>query len=130
MSTNEDKLSIDELEPWGEWIVTRRDHQTEETETGLIIPEKYRDRPLACTVVRAGPSVEWLSEGSRILIGRWDGTDIKLNDGTWACLVRSSEIVCLIGSASDAAETATLPGGDPPAKPSAIPVISTPTKRL
>ena len=129
MSTNEDTLSIDELEPWGEWIVTRRDHETEETESGLIIPEKYRNRPLACTVVRAGPSVEWLSAGARILIGRWDGTDIKLRDGTWVCLVRPSEVVCLIGSAPDVEEPVTLPRGVSSLRHTATPAGSTPTRK-
>lgn len=98
MSNNEQSLSIKDLKPFNEWIVTRRDHETEETESGLIIPEKYRDRPLACTVVRAGPSVSYLDEGQRILIDRFAGTDIKLKDGSWACLVRPSEIVCLINA--------------------------------
>ncbi len=94
-------ISTKELEPFHDWVIVKRDHEVSETESGLIIPEKYRDKPLACTVIRAGWEVDWLAEGDRILIGRWDGTDMKCNDGSWITLVKPEDIVCRVNASQE-----------------------------
>lgn len=92
--TKETKISIESLDPFFEWIVARRDHATEETETGLIIPEAYQDKPLICTVLKTGWDAErYCKPNDIVLIQRYEGSDMKLNDGSWVTLIRPSDIM-------------------------------------
>jgi chaperonin GroES len=69
--------------------------------SGLIIPEKAREKPTTGKILRFGHLVEGLETGQRIVIGKWDGNDMKCQDGTHISLIQPDDIIALINDGTD-----------------------------
>lgn len=70
-----------ELRPFGKNVVIERDTPEEKkTPAGLVIPAKAGDFPMACTVIAVGTEVENVTPGDRVIVGKFSGVDVPLDD--------------------------------------------------
>ena len=94
------------VRPLGDRVLVRRiDAAEEEVRGGIIIPDTAKEKPMEAEVVALGEgkrlddgsraSME-VSEGDTVLIGKYAGTDIKI-DGDDYLIVTESEILGIIG---------------------------------
>jgi chaperonin GroES len=92
------------LRPLGDRVVIKRVEQEEKTKGGIIIPDTAKEKPVEAEVIAVGPGkalkdgkirpVE-VKQGDRVLIGKWSGTEIKL-DGAEHVIVREEDILAVV----------------------------------
>jgi chaperonin GroES len=84
--------------------LVKRIEQTEEVRGGIIIPDTAKEKPQEAEVVAVGPGKldddgdrlsMTVKAGDRVLIGKYAGTDIKLDDEDHTIL-REDEILAVI----------------------------------
>lgn len=92
------------ISPLNDRVLVKRIEQREEVRGGIIIPDTAKEKPQEAEVVAVGPGK--LDEsgdrlpmtvrvGDRVLIGKYAGTDIKLDDEDHTIL-REDEILAMI----------------------------------
>jgi chaperonin GroES len=73
----------------------------EKTKGGIIIPETAKEKPLEGVVVAVGPGLvrengtrrePLLKAGDRVLFGRYDGTEVKI-DGEEHLILREGDVL-------------------------------------
>ncbi len=77
------------LRPLGDKVLVKRNEAETQTKSGIFIPESAKEKPLQATVIAIGDG-KLLDNGKRtdfqvkkgdtVLIGKWGGTEIKLDD--------------------------------------------------
>ncbi|MDO5036152.1 MAG: co-chaperone GroES [Porphyromonas sp.] len=71
----------------------------EKTQSGIIIPDTAKEKPLQGTVVAVGKGTKEekmeLEEGDRILYGKYAGTEIEV-DGETHLMMRQSDVLAII----------------------------------
>jgi len=77
------------LRPLGEKVLVKRADAETETQSGIVLPESAKEKPQKATVVALGDG-KLLDDGNRsdfqvkigdeILIGKWGGTEVKVED--------------------------------------------------
>ena len=77
------------LRPLGDKVLVKRNEAETKTKSGIFIPESAKEKPLQATVIAIGDG-KLLDNGKRtdfqvkkgdtVLIGKWGGTEIKLDD--------------------------------------------------
>ena len=92
------------LRPLGDRVVIKRVEQEQMTKGGIIIPDTAKEKPIEAEVIFVG-SGKTLKDGTirpievklgdRVLIGKWSGTEIKL-EGTEHVIVREEDILAVI----------------------------------
>lgn len=105
MATKTKTETAAKVRPLGDRVLVRRLEAEEEVRGGIIIPDTAKETPLEGEVVAVGEGrrledgsrapVE-VSAGDRILLGKYSGTEIKL-DGVDYVIVREDEILGIIG---------------------------------
>ena len=98
------------VRPLADRILVRRIEEKESVRGGIIIPDTAKEKPQEGEVVAVGPgrltedgkriAVE-VKKGDRILVGKYSGTDVKI-DGTEYTILREDEV---LGVLSKTAET-------------------------
>ena len=93
------------LRPLGDRVVIKRVDQEEMTKGGIIIPDTAKEKPVEAEVIAVGPGkllkdgttrpLE-VKQGDRVLIGKWSGTEIKL-EGAEHVIVREEDILAVMG---------------------------------
>ena len=77
------------LRPLGEKVLVKRAEAEAITSSGIFLPESAKEKPQEATVVAVGDgkvldsgerSDFQVKVGDRILIGKWGGTEVKLED--------------------------------------------------
>jgi chaperonin GroES len=96
--------------PLADRLLVRRIEEQETVRGGIIIPDTAKEKPQEGEVVAVGPgrltedgkriAVE-VKKGDRILVGKYSGTDVKI-DGTEYTILREDEV---LGVLSKTAET-------------------------
>lgn len=85
-------------------IMVRRIEPVEQTYGRLVIPETARDKTNQCDVVAIGPGrlrtdgsrvPMSVAVGDRVLIGRYGGTEIKLDDVDYLIL-REDDVIAVV----------------------------------
>ena len=94
------------LRPLHDRIVAKRIEPTEEVRGGIIIPDTAKEKPQEAEIVAVGPGklddsgnrtpVD-VKAGDRVLIGKYSGNEIKLEDEDLVIL-REDEILAVIES--------------------------------
>ena len=91
--------------PLADRIVVKRLDQEEKTKGGIIIPDTAKEKPVEAMVIAVGngkvqkngkvrpPSVK---EGDRILLGKYSGTEVKL-DGVDHVILSEDEVLAILG---------------------------------
>lgn len=93
------------IRPLHDKILLRRDEAQSKTDSGLYLPETNKEKPMTATVeaVGSGSLNEDTGEripltvkkGDRVLISKWGGTEVKLNDREFL-IVSEDDILAII----------------------------------
>ena len=87
--------------PLHDRVVVRRIGAEEKTKGGIIIPDTAQEKPQEGEVIAIGPGGRDESgklipidvkPGSRVLFGKWSGTEVKL-DGEELLIMKESDIM-------------------------------------
>lgn len=93
------------IRPLHDRVVVKRLELKEQVRGGIIIPDSAKEKPQEAEVVAVGPgkvledgkrAVMDVKVGDRILIGKYSGSEIKLEDNEFV-IVREDEILAVIG---------------------------------
>lgn len=89
------------IRPLHDRVVIRRIEEEEQVRGGIIIPDTAKEKPQEAEVVAVGPGKLQedgnrqpmdVSDGDRVLIGKYSGSDIKIGDEELV-IVREDEIL-------------------------------------
>jgi len=92
------------ISPLSDRVLVKRIEQRDEIRGGIIIPDTAKEKPQEAEVVAVGPGrldddgdrlPMTVKVGDRVLIGKYAGTEIKLNDEDHTIL-REDEILATI----------------------------------
>jgi chaperonin GroES len=84
-------------------VVKRRDHE-EKTKGGIIIPDTAQEKPFEGTVVAAGNGKVLkngklrplsVKQGDRVLIGKYAGTEVKI-DGVEHVILSEDDVLAVL----------------------------------
>jgi len=90
--------------PLHDRVVVRRINAEDKTKGGIIIPDSAKEKPQEGEVIAVGPGGRDESgklipidvkPGSRVLFGKWSGTEVKL-DGEELLIMKESDIMGVI----------------------------------
>jgi chaperonin GroES len=88
------------VKPLADRILVRRIEEQETKRGGIIIPDTAKEKPQEGEVVAVGPGrmteegkriAMEVKKGDRILIGKYSGTDVKI-DGTEYTILREDDV--------------------------------------
>lgn len=93
------------IRPLGDKILITRDEAQNKTASGIFLPETSKEKPMTATVEAVGDgslNTETgqripltIKKGDRILISKWGGTEVKLNDKEYL-IVSEEDILAVI----------------------------------
>ncbi len=92
------------MRPLHDRVVVKRLEQEEQVRGGIIIPDTAKEKPQEAEVIAVGPgklndngerSPMDVKKGDRILMGKYSGSEIKLDDEDYVIL-REDEILAVI----------------------------------
>ena len=93
------------IRPLYDRIVVKRKDAREQVRGGIIIPDTAKEKPQEAEVIAVGEG-KWSDEGKRIplevkkgdtiLLGKYSGTEIKLDDVEYTIL-REDEVLAIVG---------------------------------
>jgi chaperonin GroES len=92
------------VKPLGDRVLVKRIETREEVRGGIIIPDTAKEKPQEAEVVAVGDGKldddgkrlpMSVKKGDRVLIGKYSGQDIKINDEEHTIL-REEEILAII----------------------------------
>jgi chaperonin GroES len=92
------------VRPLNDRVLLRRLEVEEVVKGGIIIPDTAKEKPQEAEVVSVGPGkldddgkriAMEVKKGDRVLIGKYSGTDIKIDDEEFV-IVREDEILGVI----------------------------------
>ena len=90
--------------PLHDRVVVRRIDAEQKTKGGIIIPDTAKEKPQEGEVIAVGPGGRDESgklipidvkPGSRVLFGKWSGTEVKL-DGEELLIMKESDIMGVV----------------------------------
>ena len=93
------------IRPLHDRVVVKRIETQEQIRGGIIIPDTAKEKPQEAEVIAVGPgkinddgkrSPMDVKKGDRILIGKYSGSEIKL-DNEELVIVREDEILAVLG---------------------------------
>jgi chaperonin GroES len=92
------------IRPLHDRVLVKRLEQEEVMRGGIIIPDTAKEKPQEAEVVAVGPGKTnddgkrvptEVKAGDRVLIGKYSGSDIKLEDEDYV-IVREDEILAIV----------------------------------
>ncbi len=93
------------IRPLHDRVLVKRLEKEEEVRGGIIIPDTAKEKPQEAEVVSVGPGKLGddgarapmdVNAGDRILIGKYSGSEIKIDDEEYVIL-REDEILAVVG---------------------------------
>src|SRR6187431_1449971 len=107
MSKKESKgASNVKIRPLQDRVLIKRIDEQEQVRGGIIIPDTAKEKPQEAEVIAVGPgklledgkrSPMDVKTGDRVLMGKYSGSEIKLNDQDYVIL-REEEILAVVGN--------------------------------
>jgi chaperonin GroES len=95
------------IRPLADRILVRRIEEKETVRGGIIIPDTAKEKPQEGEVVAIGPGrlaedgktrvAMEVKKGDRILIGKYSGTDVKI-DGVEYTILREDDVLGILAS--------------------------------
>jgi chaperonin GroES len=85
-------------------VLARRVEESEQKVGGIIVPDTAKEKPMQAEVVSVGSGrllengervAPELKAGDRILVGKWTGTDVKI-DGEEYLILKEDEVLGVI----------------------------------
>ncbi len=92
------------VQPLSDRILVRRVEEQETVRGGIIIPDTAKEKPQEGEVVAVGPGRRSedgkridmeVKKGDRVLIGKYSGTDVKI-DGSEYTILREDEVLGIL----------------------------------
>ena len=93
------------VHPLSDRVLIKRIEEDEQVVGGIIIPDTAKEKPLEAEVVAVGPgklndegkrvALE-VKVGDRVLTGKYSGTDVEIDDETYA-IVHEDDIMGILG---------------------------------
>ena len=93
------------VKPLADRILVKRVDEAESKKGGIIIPDTAKEKPLQAEVVAVGPGRHTeegkriamdVKKGDKILIGKYSGTEIKL-EGAEYVILREDDVLAIVG---------------------------------
>lgn len=101
------------FQPLADRLLVRRIEEQETVRGGIIIPDTAKEKPQEGEVVAIGPgrmteegkrmALE-LKKGDRILLGKYSGTDVKI-DGTEYVILREEEVLGVLHKTAETSKS-------------------------
>ena len=94
------------IRPLHDRVLVKRIETQEQVRGGIIIPDTAKEKPQEAEVIAVGPgklndegkrSPMDVQQGDRILMGKYSGSEIKIDDNDYVIL-REDEILAVIGN--------------------------------
>ena len=94
------------VKPLADRILVRRIEEKETVKGGIIIPDTAKEKPQEAEIVAVGPGrmneegkriAMEVKKGDRVLIGKYSGTDVKI-DGTEYTILREDDVLGVLAS--------------------------------
>jgi chaperonin GroES len=94
------------VRPLADRILVRRIEEKETIRGGIIIPDTAKEKPQEGEVVAVGPGrltedgkriTPDVKQGDRVLIGKYSGTDVKI-DGTEYVILREDDVLGVLAA--------------------------------
>jgi chaperonin GroES len=94
------------IQPLADRILVRRIEEKETVRGGIIIPDTAKEKPQEGEVVAVGPGrmaddgkrlVMEVKKGDRVLIGKYSGTEVKI-DGVEYTILREDDVLGVLAS--------------------------------
>ena len=95
------------VRPLADRILVRRIEEQETKRGGIIIPDTAKEKPQEGEVIAVGPGrltedgkriAMEVKKGDRVLIGKYSGTDVKI-DGTEFIILREEDVLGILATA-------------------------------
>jgi chaperonin GroES len=95
-----------DIRPLHDRVLVKRIETQEQVRGGIIIPDTAKEKPQEAEVIAVGPgklledgkrSPMDVQTGDRVLMGKYSGSEIKLNDQDYVIL-REEEILAVVGN--------------------------------
>ena len=92
------------VKPLADRILVRRIEEQETKRGGIIIPDTAKEKPQEAEIVAVGPGrmneegkriAMEVKKGDRVLIGKYSGTDVKI-DGTEYVILREDDVLGIL----------------------------------
>jgi chaperonin GroES len=92
------------VRPLHDRVLVRRIEETEEKVGGIIVPDTAKEKPTQAEVVAVGSGRVLesgervaldLKAGDKVLVGKWSGTDVKI-DGQEYLILKEDEILGIL----------------------------------
>jgi chaperonin GroES len=93
------------VKPLRDRVMVRRIEEDEQKVGGIIVPDTAKEKPTRAQVVAVGSGRVLengqkvpltLKAGDKVLIGKWSGTDVKI-DGEEYLILKEDEILGILG---------------------------------
>ena len=93
------------VRPLQDRVIVKRLDEGEQKVGGIIVPDTAKEKPQQAEVVAAGSGRILengdrvplaVKAGDRVLVGKWSGTDVKI-DGTEYLILKEDEILGILG---------------------------------
>ena len=93
------------IKPLADRVVIKALEETEEMRGGLYIPDTAKEKPQQGEIIAVGPGrlsdkgeriAMEVSEGNRVLYGKYSGTEVTV-DGETYLILRESDVLAVIG---------------------------------
>lgn len=91
------------IKPLGDRVVIKMIEMEETTKSGIVLPGTAKEKPQVAEIIAVGPGgvvdgkdvVMQVKPGDRVLISKYAGTEIKMNDVEYTIL-KQSEILAIV----------------------------------
>ena len=91
------------IRPLGDKVVVKMLESEETTKSGIVLPGSAQEKPQEAEVVAVGPGglvdgkevVMTLSVGDKVIVGKYSGTEVKL-DGVEYTVVSQSDVLAVV----------------------------------
>jgi chaperonin GroES len=83
------------VKPLYDRVLVKREETGESRKGGIIIPDTAKEKPLEGKVIAVGRGKVEVKKGDRVLIGKYAGNEIKIDDVEHV-IVREDEILGII----------------------------------
>ena len=83
------------LKPTADNIVLKQTEAEETTSSGIILATTAKEKPAIYEVMSAGPDVKEVKVGDKVVVGKFDGQEIKL-DGVEYKFVKLEDVLAIV----------------------------------
>ena len=86
------------LSPLSDRVVLKYEETEEKTQSGIILPDRAKEKPQVAVVVAVGPGKDeemQVKEGDKVIFSEYSGTEVKLDDEEYT-IVSQNDIIAIV----------------------------------